>query len=127
MATTSPTNVPDVVLQARRFLNTDGRNRRFRFRKNAKRHTDDQMKAVYKAGLFPSFVITDKRGLVFSSFALAEAVNSSVARYFQIVRYSDMTKEHVHAFVQDMIDLAHRNGWGDDILDIELQNLKAYR
>lgn len=127
MANTSSTNVSYVALPARGFLNTEGRNRRFRFRKNAKRYTDEQMKAVYKPRRFLGFVITDKRGLVFSNFAMAEAVNSSMMRHFQIVRYADMTKEHVHTFVQAMSDFAHENGWGDDILDIEFQNLKAYR
>lgn len=126
MATTSPTNAYNVLLPARRFLNTDGLHQRFRFPKNAKRHTDDQMKIVYNARSFLGLVVTGKRGLVFSNFALAEAVNSSIVCHFQIVRYSDMTKEHVRTFVQNMIDLAHHNNWGDDILAVELQFLETY-
>jgi hypothetical protein len=126
MATTSPTNVPDVVLPARRFLNTDGPNRRFRFRKNARRYTYDQMKTVYSSGHFFDSVITDKRGLVFSNFALAEAVNGGVARYFKIVRYSDMKKEDVRAYIQIMTDFARENSWGDDILAVEFQYLNKH-
>ena len=71
-------------------------------------------------------VMVDDRGLVKSNFAYAKVAN---VRYCEvdIVRFSDMTRSDVEGFIKVLKTVSKRNGWSQEMLDIELQFLSDYR
>jgi hypothetical protein len=100
---------------------------RFRFPAKAKRFSDEQYGAVLRSSTLSNTVMIGRHGLVKSNFALAEVANSRPCHRLSKVRFSKMTQAEVRSFTQDMKDVAERNGWSPEMLDIELQFLGDYR
>jgi len=99
----------------------------FRFPAKARRFSDEQYGVVLRSHTLLSAVMIGAHGLVKSNFALAEVGNSRPLHGLYKVRFSKMTEAEIRSFVQYMKEVAERNGWPPEMLDIELQFLSDYR
>jgi hypothetical protein len=100
---------------------------RFRFPSTARRYTDLQYATLVRSPRLLNTVLLGKYGLVQSNFGLAELVNDGQPRFVQTIRYSDLTKADIRAFIREMRKTALLNKWLDDMLEVELQFLLPRR
>ncbi len=98
---------------------------KLKFPKAAQRYTDAQRQQIQTPGYWMPAVLIDERGLVLANFAGVLKANRTVfGQTMILIRESDLIQTEARKFVRALTALAHKNKWGRDILDIELQYLR---